>query len=248
MFRLGHDLAVRLPRRVAAAPLIRHEQKWLPHLAPRLPLPVPLPRRTGVPTPGYPWHWSVVPWLTGAAADHSPPDAAQARPLGEFLRALHSTAPDNAPRNPVRGVPLVTRVAAIEPRLQRLSQTTRLITPEVWQAWQAALHAPLDAAPTWIHGDLHPRNILIDQGAITGIIDWGDVACGDPATDLAAIWMLFTDPSVRESALAAYGSVSDATICRTLGWVIIYGAVLLDTGLVDSPRNAALGRMILQSL
>ena len=248
MFRLGESLAVRLPRRAAAAPLIVHEQRWLPRLADRLSLPVPTPYRIGAPAPGYPWSWSVVPWLPGRTADHQPPHPAQAPAFATFLRSLHVAAPGDAPANPVRGVPLSERAAGVEERMRRLAIKTELITPPLKRIWEAALSAPYDAPATWLHGDLHPRNVLVEHEVITGIIDWGDITAGDRATDLAAIWMLFTDPSVRESALAAYGSVSDATICRTLGWVIIYGAVLLDTGLVDSPRNAALGRMILQSL
>ena len=89
LFRLGEQLAVRLPRRAVAAPLIVHEQTWLPRLAEQLTLPIPAPVRVGTPARGYPWHWSVVPWLTGMAADQHEPDPAQARPFAAFLRSLH---------------------------------------------------------------------------------------------------------------------------------------------------------------
>jgi aminoglycoside phosphotransferase (APT) family kinase protein len=252
IFRLGDRLAVRLPRRAAAANLIIHEQKWLPYLAGRLGLPVPVPCRFGTPAHGYPWRWSVVPWLDGVTADLSEPAATQSRPLAAFLRSLHRPAPADAPANPVRGVPLWQRREMVEARMQRLSSKTSLITTQIEQLWASALHAPLDIPPTWIHGDLHPRNVLVDREAITGIIDWGDLAAGDSATDLASIWMLFGDPRARQAALKAYGSISEATLQRAKGWAILFGVVMLETGLSDNPRNAEIGthtlRRVLESM
>lgn len=246
LFRLGDHLAVRLPRRAAAAALVEHEQTWLPRLAARLALPVPAPYRIGMPAHGYPWRWSVVPWLPGSPADQHEPHASQAQPFAAFLRSLHVPAPADAPPNPFRGVPLRQRAATVEERMQRLARTTDLITPQIRHIWQAAVHAPLDVPPTWIHGDLHPRNVLVENGAITGIIDWGDITSGDRATDLASIWMLFADPHARQAALAACGDLSDATLQRAKGWAVLFGMMLLDTGLVDNPRHAAIGERILR--
>src|SRR5262245_58206273 len=109
LFRLGNDLAIRLPRRAMAAPLILHEQRWLPHLAERLMLPIPAPVRIGTQALGYPWHWSVVPWIRGVPADQHEPDTAQTRSFAAFLRPLHVPAPADAPTNPLRGVPLRQR-------------------------------------------------------------------------------------------------------------------------------------------
>ncbi|HEY0736111.1 MAG TPA: aminoglycoside phosphotransferase family protein [Herpetosiphonaceae bacterium] len=246
MFRLGETLAVRLPRRAAAAPLIVHEQRWLPRLADRLPLPIPSPYRIGTPALGYPWSWSVVPWLPGNAADHEPPHPAQAPIFATFLRSLHVAAPDDAPANPVRGVPLSTRAAGVEERMRRLATKTDLITPQLMHIWDAAVSAPLDAPATWLHGDLHPRNILVEHEVITGIIDWGDITAGDRATDLAAIWMLFATAKAREAALTTYADLSAATLQRAKGWAILFGTVLLETGLIDHPRHAAIGEWTLR--
>ncbi len=248
MLRLGDDLAVRLPRRELAAQLIEHEQTWLPQLADRLPIPVPTPFRLGEPTQGYPWRWSVVPWLTGVAADQEEPHPNQAKRFALFLRSLHTTAPSHAPQNPVRGVPLEHRAAVVKERMQRLEQKTNLITPEVKQIWNQALNAPIDVPAKWLHGDLHPRNILVDNGAIAAIIDWGDITSGDVATDLAAIWMLFSDSNTRQQAIAEYRDLSEATQNRSKGWAILFAVTLLETGLVDNPRNAALGKRILQNV
>jgi aminoglycoside phosphotransferase (APT) family kinase protein len=106
MLRLGGDLALRMPRRVASALLILKEQALLSTLAPRLPLPIPAPLRTGQPSLGYPYAWSVTPFFEGDPADLAPPDQDQAEALAGFLKALHQPAPDEAPRNPYRGVPL----------------------------------------------------------------------------------------------------------------------------------------------
>jgi aminoglycoside phosphotransferase (APT) family kinase protein len=248
MVRLGEDMCLRLPRRAAAAGLIAHEQRWLPVLANSLPLPTPVPLRTGAPGRGYPWRWSVVPWLSGMPADLSPPRATEATRLGMFLRALHTSAPIDAPANPVRGVPLQQRAEAIEARMQRVATKSSLITTGVRRAWEEALVAPIDVAPSWIHGDLHPRNILVDAGALAGVIDWGDIAAGDRATDLAVIWMLFSDPSARRAAVEAYGLVSEATYLRAKGWAVGFGVTLLDIGMADSPWFAAIGAHTLRQV
>jgi aminoglycoside phosphotransferase (APT) family kinase protein len=248
LFRLGDEWAVRLPRRALAAPLILHEQRWLPELAKRLPLPVPTPVRCGGPGRVYPWSWSIVPWLRGQPAADSPLNAGEAPRFGAFLRALHQPAPGDAPANPVRGVPLSHRAAAVEERMERLAARTDCISPAIRDIWRQALAAPLDRPPTWLHGDLHPRNVLGENGRITGVIDWGDLTAGDNATDLAAIWMVFPDLEARTAACAAYGELSEATIRRAKGWALLFGVVFLDTGLIDNPGNAALGEQILRQL
>jgi len=244
-YRLGDHLAVRLPRRSAAAALIAHEQAWLPRLAPQLSLPVPAPYRVGKPARGYPWRWSVLPWLQGSPADLNEPAASQARPFAAFLRSLHVPAPADAPSNPVRGVPLTERTGVVEARMQRLADKTSLITPQITEIWKAGVRAPIDVTPTWLHGDLHPRNVLVEHGVIAGIIDWGDITAGDRATDLASIWMLFAQPQARRDALAAYANLSEATLQRAKGWAVLFGVMLLDTGLSDNPRNAAIGERTL---
>lgn len=246
MVRLGDAFCLRLPRRAAAAALTVHEQTWLPRLADSLPLHIPVPLWTGVPGCGYPWRWSIVPWLAGEAADLTPPLTPEAPRLGAFLRALHIPPPAQAPTNPARGVPLQKRAPQVEERMRRLETRSSLLTPEMRRMWQAALAAPVDVAPTWIHGDLHPRNVLVEDGVFSGIIDWGDIATGDRATDLAAIWMLFEDPQARRLAFSAYGTVSYATYMRAKGWAIGFGVTLLDSGLIGDPRHAAIGEQTLR--
>lgn len=237
MFMVGDDLAVRIPRRAAGAPLILNEQRWLPALADQLPLPIPAPARLGAPGCGYPYAWSVVPWLLGAPADLAVPAADQGPPLARFLRALHRPPPPGAPRNPFRGVPLSDRAAAVEARMARLGEA---VAPEIQPIWRDALSAPLDSPSTWLHGDLHGRNVLVEAGRFSAVIDWGDLCQGDAATDLAAIWSLLPNGGSRKAALDAYGASFD-TVRRARGWAVFFGVMLLDAGQVDDPRLAAAG-------
>lgn len=245
IFRLGDDLALRLPRREIAVELLVKEQRWLPGLAPRLPLPVPAPVRVGRAQAPYPWPWSITPWLDGQTADVAPPDPAQGESLAAFFRALHRPAPADAPHNPFRGVPLKDRAAMVEQRAAAIPQP---IPSAILDIWADALAAPDDAAPTWIHGDMHPLNVLVREGRISAVIDWGDMAAGDRASDLAGVWMLLPDPAARSRAMAALGDVSAATWRRARGWAASYGVILVSAGLADDPVLAGIGRRTFQRL
>ncbi|PSL45670.1 aminoglycoside phosphotransferase (APT) family kinase protein [Chitinophaga niastensis] len=244
IFRLGEQMLVRLPRRKAATMLIEHEQTWLPLLMEGLPLAIPAPYRIGKPNSAYPWRWSILPWLPGVPADEEAPDADQAKIFAAFLKALHKHPPSDAPLNPARSVPLHQRALVVEERIQRLKVKTDLITKKIEDTWSIGLSAPLDVQKKWIHGDLHAQNVLVENGQITGIIDWGDITAGDIATDLAAIWMIFPNQDARRAAISAYINVSEATWQRAKGWAILFAALLLDTGLINNPRHAAMGEKI----
>jgi aminoglycoside phosphotransferase (APT) family kinase protein len=248
IFRLGATMAVRFPRRLASVVALEHEQRWLLTVAQRLPIPVPAPLRIGKPCDRYPWPWSIVPWLRGETADLAPLKADQAKPLAGFLRALHLAAPADAPKNLSRGVPLQPRAKSVEERMYRLAQKTSLISPIVRKAWESALQAPPAELATWIHGDLHPQNVLVKDGELSGVIDWADIAAGDSAPDLATVWMLLPTVAARESAIEEYGSVQAATWSRALGWAINLGSLLLETGLAEDSRYAKIGEVTLQRI
>lgn len=248
MFRLGEDLALRLPRRAAGSRLIVTEQRWLPELAPRLPLPIPAPARIGRPGCGYPWPWSVTPWIAGRPAEAAPLRADQAERLGGFLKALHQPAPAEAPFNPHRSVPLRERTTT-EPTLARVAEARPVLIGEAARAaWAAGVAAEIDLPPTWIHGDLHARNVLSQGGVISGVIDWGDMARGDPATDLYGLWMLLPERAAREAALSAYGGISEATRRRARGWAVAMGAILVEAGLNGDPGCLAMGERTLRAV
>lgn len=246
-FRLGDDLAVRLPRRVMADQFLCNEQAWLPTLAPHLPVPVSAMVRSGIPAANYPFHWSIVTWLPGKPADLEPLAADQAPLLVAFLQALHRPAPEAAPKNQHRGVPLSCRSPATDERLARLIGEG-LVSPGMVDVWHSALEAPLCRAPVWIHGDLHARNILSVKGILSGIIDWGDMCSGDPATDLDCIWMLLDDADARAQARQLYGEDDKALWLRAQGWVISIATLLLETGRQGDKRHAAMGARTLANL
>ncbi|HWA62051.1 MAG TPA: aminoglycoside phosphotransferase family protein, partial [Caulobacteraceae bacterium] len=242
IFRLGDDLALRLPRRHAARPLIEAEQRWLPVLKDRLPLAVPAPVRVGAPTEAYPTPWSIVPWFEGETADLAPPDAGEAEALAAFFTALHVAAPADAPRNPYRGVPLTQRQPMWDVRVGALERRGEGPSDAVRRIWDEAVAADVDMPPVWIQGDPHPRNILVRDGRLAAMLDWGDMAAGDRASDLASVWMLFAEREARERAMAAMPAVTAATWTRARGWAALYGVMLLDAGLEDDPRMEAIAR------
>jgi aminoglycoside phosphotransferase (APT) family kinase protein len=246
-FRLGENLAARLPRRKIAVDLIVNEQRWLPTLAHRLPVPISAPVATGQPGCGFPWPWSILPWIDGAPVDLAPLDADQGAVLADFLRVLHQPSPPDAPLNPVRGVPLSVRRERIGHWLDRLRSSSDLITPAIDTAWAEALSAPVCATPVWLHGDMHAQNLLSKNGRLAGVIDWGDMCGGDPATDLGAVWGVLGHKPARETALRAYAP-SEALLSRARGWAILFGATLFDSGRIDDPRHAAIGEATLRRL
>ena len=235
MFRLGARLVVRLPRRASAARQIRREQAWLPRLAAALPLPVPVPLRTGAPAAGYPWHWSVLPWFDGDTALATPPEPGEAVALARFLRALHVPAPAEVPVHPQRAGPLAALDAEVAPLIRDAGAPVRA----AWAAGVAA--APADGPPVWFNGDLHPGNLIVKRGRIVAVIDWGNLMAGDPATDLAVLWML-VEAAPREAALAAYGA-TPAERLRGAARAIAFVARFLTPG-TPAPR-AALARAAL---
>ena len=254
MFRLGDDLAVRAPRRNAAATLIDHEQSVLGELGTRLPLAVPVPVRAGRPSValGYPWNWSVTPWLPGnMVADTvlaSPP--ADARRLGGFLAALHVPDDGAAPSNPYRGGFIGDNLEVNAERTAAVARGDELLV----RFRELIDVAPWDHPPVWVHGDLHAANMLAhDVGGgmrISAVIDWGDVCAGDPATDLSVAWSLFDadDRSVlRAAASASEFGIDDATWQRAQAWAVHF-AIMYELHSADNPTMAAIGSRLVASL
>jgi aminoglycoside phosphotransferase (APT) family kinase protein len=240
-YRLGAELAVRLPRRQLGADMMVKEQRWLPQLAPQLPLPIGRPVRLGGPGNGYPWPWNVVEWIDGVSAIEAPIPESDAAVLGSFLASLHQPSPPEAPRNKWRGGALADRAPSVEGRLERL-EAHDLSVPvgRIAETWHRASSVPIDTPATWLHGDVHPRNLTVDGGRLAAVIDWGDLCSGDPATDLAAAWLLF--PTDAHTALhTAYGDITEATWERARGWAIFFGVVMVDAGRRDDHAWAAAG-------
>src|SRR5689334_14033005 len=260
LYRVGDELVARLPRRALGAQIITNEQRWLPELAPRLPLPIPYPERTGVPGCGYPYSWSVVPYLPGVpAAQASSFDPARAAAaVGGFLGALHVPAPADAPANPFRGVPLAERAGTFAANLAVVTSQASQDHVErdaVLRVWVAALATPVyDGPPVWLHGDLHPVNILVDDGQVSGVIDFGDITAGDPASDLSVAWMLLP-PGCHDIFWSAYqaadgragGPAGGALRARARGWALNLAVVFLAHS-EDNPVLRHVGRRTLSTV
>jgi len=252
MCRIGDDLVARLPRRALAVKFLLHEQRWLPVLAPRLPLPVPALVRAGRPGLGYPWPWSIVPFLPGQPAAGNPPadPGTAAASLGGFLGALHTPAAPHTPVHNSRGIPLADRSAVFAQNLDALGN--RIDRGAVVRLWKVALAAPVWAGPPlWLHGDLHPANILVHRGRISGVIDFGDVTGGDPAGDLSIAWMLLPVEH-HETFQNAYRSsaghpADDACWTRAKGWALAMSLVYLAHS-ADNAQLAGMGQRTLSAV
>jgi aminoglycoside phosphotransferase (APT) family kinase protein len=241
MFAVGPHLLARLPRRQEAAALIAHEVLALPRLAPRLPVPVPVPVFTGRPQDGYPWSWTVVSRLPGhrAVDDPVPGRVAAVEGLAGFLVALHTTAEADAPANPFRGVPLIARRVSWAPRIAAVAGAGALA------GWQRAAAAPVwPQRPVWLHGDLHPLNVLLHaDGGLAGVIDFGDVCAGDPASDLAVAWLMFDAPARRRfrASCNLSGAYDQAIWTRAWAWALGLACVFSQAS-DDMPALAAIAR------
>jgi len=225
IYRLGDDLAVRMPRIHWAVDNVAKEQRWIPVLAPQLPLPVPLPVAAGAPEEAFPYPWGVVQWLPGETATlrllSDPLEAALQ--LAAFVRALRAVDPAGGP-DAARGFPVRKGDAMVRIGLEGLQG--EVDGDAVLAAWERVLAVPdYDGPPVWFHGDLSYLNILVRDGRVAGVIDWGSCGVGDPAGDATVAWSLF-DAESRAAYRDAVG-FDDAEWARAKGWVLqgVYGIV-----------------------
>ena len=242
IYRLGDDMAVRLPRIHWATGQVDKELRWLPRFAPLLPLAIPVPLEKGTPAEGYPWHWSVYRWLEGenATIERIADPRQAATELAHFVAALQRIDPTDGPapgaNNSSRGVPLEAR--DVETRSAIASLDGMLDTDAVTAAWEAALKTPAwDGPPVWIHGDLQSGNLLAVEGRLSAVIDFGCLGVGDPACDVIVAWNLFS-AETREVFRAAL-PVDDATWARGRGWALSVALIALPYYLSTSPAIAA---------
>jgi aminoglycoside phosphotransferase (APT) family kinase protein len=223
LYRLGDRLVMRLPRHERTAGTLAQEHRWLPKLAPLLPLAVPTPLARGLPAAGYPWKWSIYEWLDGETAYVEPVADLEslARDLAQFVAALQgidaADGPPPSTHNALRGVPLATRDESTRASIVALGST--IDAEAATAAWEASLHTPeWQHASVWLHGDLDARNVLVENGRLAAVIDWGCLGVGDPACDVAVAWKLLSAHArdVFRTAL----SIDDATWSRSRGWAL----------------------------
>jgi aminoglycoside phosphotransferase (APT) family kinase protein len=226
LWRLGDDLAVRLPWATQdAGELLLKEHAWLPAIAPRLPLPVPVPQRLGQPSERFPRPWIVTTWVAGEPADRAPATrgAEAADTLAAFLAALHQPAPDDAPAGRHRrGGPLADTGKGFAHFLRATTDRGLVSDPgAIREVWDDALAAPPWPGPAlWLHADLHPANLLTADGNFCGVVDFGDMCAGDPACDLAACWILLPDEVIDRFHQSYWPAADAATRRRARGWAV----------------------------
>jgi aminoglycoside phosphotransferase (APT) family kinase protein len=252
IYRLGDEMAVRLPYRPVKDDQLKKLDRWLPRLAPHLPLSIPEPLARGAPSKEYPAAWSIVRWLDGEEArlERLAEPVEAARQLAAFVRALTATDTTGGPapgtHNFWRGVPLAARDKMTR---KRIEDSEGLVDTEALvRAWEQDLGAPVwDRPPTWLHGDLAPDNMLVTDGRLNAVIDWGGLGVGDPATELLPAWNLFRGTS-REAYRKALG-FDDATWARGRGLALSTAIVALpyyvDTIPVRAKRAKAVIREVL---
>jgi len=230
IYRLGSEMAVRLPRRHDNTEQLDKERRWLPRLAPLLPLAVPVPLAVGEPADGYPFMWSVCTWLEGetATAERISDPGRAATDLARFIAALQRIDPAGGPpprqHNSFRGVPLASRDESTRAAISALAGS--IDVDAVTAAWDTALSAPeWRHAPVWIHGDLDSRNLLVAEGRLSAVIDFGCLGVGDPAYDVMVAWKMFGGQT--RDAFKAELAVDEATWARGRGLALSQALIAL---------------------
>ncbi|MDT0341213.1 aminoglycoside phosphotransferase family protein [Streptomyces litchfieldiae] len=249
-YRLGTEMTVRLPTAEGYAPAVAKEHRWLPELAPALPLPIPRIIARGVPGEGYPFDWSVRGWLDGDVATPERIDdmADFASAVAEFVLALQRV---DATGGPGAGAHSFYRGASPAhyddwTRRALAALDGRVDTARAAAVWDAALQAAWDGKPVWFHGDIAANNLLVRDGWLAAVIDFGTSGTGDPACDLVISWTMFSGAS-REVFRRAVGQDS-GTWARARGWALWKALIMLEKDIDTDPEQAAVHRRVIEEV
>jgi aminoglycoside phosphotransferase (APT) family kinase protein len=245
-FRLGTHMSVRLPSAEPYALQVDKEHRWLRVLAPELPLPIPTPLARGKPTDDYPFEWSVYRWIEGELATVERIDDLNefARTLAGFLGALQQVDPTDGPAPGLhcfyRGGPVETYDAETRAAITALGD--RIDAGKATAAWEAALAATWPGPPVWFHGDVAATNLLVNDGRLSAVIDFGCSGIGDPACDVTIAWTLLSGES--RNAFRGALPVDDATWVRGSGWALWKGLITLAQNIDSNPSEAAIRHVV----
>jgi aminoglycoside phosphotransferase (APT) family kinase protein len=249
-FRLGDTMSVRLPSAEHYVEAVAKEQRWLPILAPQLPLTVPQPLAMGAPASGFPWPWSIYRWIDGTSVTTEtiadlPLFAAD---LADFLAALYAIDPADGPppgtHNFFRGGPLTVYDGETREQLEVLKG--HIDTALAGEVWQAALEAAWHGKAVWFHGDAQPGNLLLDEGRLSAVLDFGTCGVGDPACDTTIAWTFLSGESSR--VFRERLPVDSATWVRGRGWAIWKAMKVLADALENDPQDAAFTMDVIQKI
>ena len=247
MYRLGDRLAARMPKIHWAVKPLEREFAWLPRIAPALPFAAPVPVALGQPGEGYPWRWTVCRWLEGVHPVAGGTQGAEqlAADLAEFVRAMRSLDPTGAPRT-AWPRPLHEENGLVRTNLALLADELGPQLDDVVAIWEEALAASPAGASVWIHGDLAPSNLLMRDGRLHGILDFGAMGLGDPASELRPAWNLLP-ASARDVFRDGVGA-DETTWARARGWVLLQALAQLPYYTVRNPPLAANARHVIAEL
>lgn len=249
-FRLGETMSVRLPSGEHYVQAVQKEQRWLPILVGQLPLPIPEPLALGMPGCGFPWPWSVYRWIDGVqATEETVTDMPQfAADLADFLAALYKIDPAGGPppgaHNFFRGGPLTVYDGETQEELAAL--TGHIDATLAAKVWRDALEATWQGVPVWFHGDAQPGNLLLDNGRLSAVIDFGTCGIGDPACDTTIAWTFLSGESSR--VFKERLPVDSATWVRGRGWAIWKAMKVLAGALEVDPQDAAFTARVIEKI
>ncbi len=234
-FHLGDEMLIRMPSSAEYAAQVEKEQHWLPKLSSLLPLPIPVPLAIGKPGEGYPWKWSIYCWIEGetAVSSHIENLSDFASDLAQFLKALESIDSTGGPMPGLhsfyRGGPLKTYDAEVRRAIAILKD--KIDVEDVTKVWEDALGTTWEGKPVWVHGDIAPGNLLVQNGKLSAVIDFGQLTVGDPACDLAIAWTFFQGDSRK--IFQKMLPLDARTWARGRGWAL-WKALIVAAGLTNT--------------
>ena len=250
IFRLGNDMSVRLPRIDWAQGQVDKEHKWMPRLAPCLPLSIPIPLAKGQPDQGYPYDWSIYKWLEGenASIDQIIDPCQAATELAQFITALQQIDTTGGPlarEHNLRGVSLKNRDRITRESIANLKGM--IDTNAALTVWEEAVQAhEWNNKSVWFHGDLLIGNVLFNRGRLSAIIDFGGLGVGDPACDLMIAWSLFSGES--RDAFRNQLNVDDATWARGRGQALSQAVIFIPYYLNSNPVGVGYARRMINEI
>jgi aminoglycoside phosphotransferase (APT) family kinase protein len=249
-YRLGDELTARLPTAAAYAAAVGKEDTWLPILAPHLPVPIPEPVAKGEPGEGYPFNWSVRRWMDGQTAGYENIDdlSAFARSIAGFVRALQridaTAGPAAGDHSFHRGADPAYYHDETMDSMRKLEG--RIDTDKATKVWDAALGHKWTAEPVWFHGDVSNGNLLVREGELSAVIDFGTSGVGDPACDLVIAWTFFEGAS-REAFRETVGQ-DPGTWARARGWALWKALIGLAVDIDTDEERAAVNRRVISEV
>jgi aminoglycoside phosphotransferase (APT) family kinase protein len=238
-FHLGDRMKVRLPSAEGYAEQAAKESHWLPRLAPQLPAEVPMPLAVGDPDESFPWMWSVYQWIDGEPVTRGIDRLALARDVAGFLNALQAIDPAGGPPPAQHSF-----LRGADPMEAYGAEARRFVDALEGVIDTKAAHAVLDVAaesrvatPVWVHGDIAVGNLLVREGRLSAVIDFGCSAVGDPSCDLVLAWVFLEGES--RAAFRSLVTVDEASWARGRAWALWKAALLASTGQTTHPEERA---------